>query len=182
MCLRHQEVSFIHFRPIVYVGHRPQAIAHPLWREQTYIFSSSARVQRWALTLAMYNYQIAFKPTTAHSNAGGLSRLPLSEAPSEVPVPPEFVLLIEHLLDAPVKAYEIRTWTWRDPLLSKVKQFIQSGWPATVESQLRPYWTRRFELTVLDGCILWESQVVIPSPGRQLCYNSSMRVTQVWQG
>ena len=34
---------------------------------------ASARVQRWALTLAMYNYWIAFKPTTAHSNADGLS-------------------------------------------------------------------------------------------------------------
>ena len=88
----------------------------------------------------MYNYQIAFKPTAAHSNADGLSRLPLPEAPSEVPVPAELVLLVEHLLDAPVKAQEIRTWTRRDPLLSRVKQFIQSGWPATVEPQLRPYW------------------------------------------
>ena len=65
----------------------------------------SAGVQQWALTLAMYNYQIAFKPTAAHSNADGLSRLPLPEAPSEVPVPAELVLLVEHLLDAPVKAH-----------------------------------------------------------------------------
>ena len=102
----------------------------------------SARVQRWALTLAMYNYQIAFKPTAAHSNADGLSRLPLPEAPSEVPVPAELVLLVEHVLDAPVKAQEIRTRTRRDPLLSRVKQFIQSGWPAAVELQLRPWWSR----------------------------------------
>ena len=96
----------------------------------------------------MYNYQIAFKPTAAHSNADGLSQLPLPEAPSEVPVPAELVLLIEHLLDAPVKAQEIRTWTRRDPLLSRVKQFIQSGWPAAVEPQLRPYWSRRFEASI----------------------------------
>ena len=128
---------------------------------------ASARVQRWALTLAMYNYQIAFKPTAAHSNADGLSRLPLPEAPSEVPVPAELVLLIEHLLDAPVKAQEIRTWTRRDPLLSMVKQSIQNGWPAAVEPQLRPYWSRQFELTVQDGCIVWGSRVVVPTPGRQ---------------
>ena len=77
------------------------------------------------------------------------------------------VLLVEHLLDAPVKAHEIRIWTRRDPLLSRVKQFIQSGWPATVESQLRPYWTRCFELTVQDGCIVRGSRVVVPIPGRQ---------------
>ena len=74
---------------------------------------ASARVQRWA----MYDYKITFKPTAAHSNADGLSRLPLLEAPSDVPVPAELVLLVEHLLDAPVKAQEIRTWTRRDPLL-----------------------------------------------------------------
>ena len=95
-----QEVSLIYFQLIIYVGQRPQAIAHP---------QASARVQRWALTLAMYSYQIAFKPTTAHSNANGLSRLPLPEAPSEVPVPPKLVLLVEHLLDTPVKAHENRT-------------------------------------------------------------------------
>ena len=128
---------------------------------------ASARLQRWALTLAMYNYRIAFKPTAAHSNANGLSQLPFPEAPSEVPVPAELVLLVEHLLDAPVKAQEIRTWTRRDPLLSRVKQFIQSGWPAAVGPQLRPYWSRRFELTVQDGCIVWGSRVIVPTPGRQ---------------
>ena len=77
----------------VHITHRPQAVANPLWREQAYI-STSFRVQRWALTLAMYNYRIVFKPTAVHSNADGLSRLPLPEAPSEVPVPAELVLLI----------------------------------------------------------------------------------------
>ena len=32
---------------------------------------------------------------------------------------------------------------------------------------MRPYWSRRLELTVEDGCIVWGSRVVIPSPGRQ---------------
>ena len=142
---------------------------------------ASARVQRWALTLAMYNYQIAFKPTAVHSNADVLSRLPLPEAPSDVPVPAELVLLVEHLLDAPVKAQEIRTWTRRDPLLSRVKQFIQNGWPAAVEPQKKPYWSRHLELSVEDGCIVWGSRVVVPSPGRQRVLQQ-LRVTLVWPG
>ena len=48
-----------------------------------------------------------------------------------------------------------------------MKQFIQSGWPAAVEPQLRPYWSRQFKLTVQDGCIVWGSRVVVPTPGRQ---------------
>ena len=87
---------------------------------------ASARMQRWSLTLATYDYSIVFKPTESHSNADGLSRLPLPDAPSEVPFPAELVLLVEFLLDGPVKAHEIRSWTRTDPALSQVSEYIQS--------------------------------------------------------
>ena len=115
--------------------------------------------------MAMYNYSIAFKPTAAHSNADGLSRLPLPDTPMDTPVPAELVLLVEHLLDAPVKAYEIRQWTKRDPLLSQVKEYVQFGWPESAEPLLKPYWLHRWELTVEDGCIVWGSRVLIPPAG-----------------
>ena len=38
---------------------------------------AAARLQRWAILLSAYDYEIHFKPTTSHSNADGLSRLPL---------------------------------------------------------------------------------------------------------
>ena len=38
---------------------------------------AAARLQRWALILALYQYEIEFKPTDKHSNADGVSRLPL---------------------------------------------------------------------------------------------------------
>ena len=48
---------------------------------------AAARLQRWALLLAAYNYDIEFRSTTDHGNADALSRLPLpdegSRAPSE---------------------------------------------------------------------------------------------------
>ena len=125
------------------------------------------RIQRWALTLSSYSYKIAFKSTTSHCNADGLSRLPLPETPSEPPVPAEVVLLVEHLLDAPVKTQEIRTWTRRDPQLSQVLQFVQQGWPNTVDPSLQPYWNRRWELSAEDGCVLWGTRVVVPPPGRK---------------
>jgi len=39
---------------------------------------AAARLQRWALLLSAYNYQIEYKSTRDHGNADGLSRLPLS--------------------------------------------------------------------------------------------------------
>ena len=38
---------------------------------------AAAKLQRWAIQLALYNYKIKFRPTQVHANANGLSRLPL---------------------------------------------------------------------------------------------------------
>ena len=38
---------------------------------------AAARLQRWALLLSTYDYNIHFKPTQEHGNADALSRLPL---------------------------------------------------------------------------------------------------------
>ena len=38
---------------------------------------AAARLQRWALLLAAYQYEVEFKSTDQHGNADGLSRLPL---------------------------------------------------------------------------------------------------------
>ena len=42
---------------------------------------AAARIQRWALTLAAYNYTIKYKPGKEHCNADALSRLPLPVTP-----------------------------------------------------------------------------------------------------
>ena len=39
------------------------------------------------------------------------------------------------------------------------------GWPATVESKLKPYWNRRLELSTHAGCISWGLRVVVPPQG-----------------
>ena len=44
---------------------------------------AAARLQRWALLLSAYTYDIKFKPTFARSNADGLSGLPLPEVTEE---------------------------------------------------------------------------------------------------
>jgi len=43
---------------------------------------AAARLQRWAITLSAYNYEIEFHPTRQHANADSLSRLPLEDTPT----------------------------------------------------------------------------------------------------
>ncbi len=69
---------------------------------------ASSRIQRWALTLSMYEYTMGFRSTTRHGNADAMSRLPLPEKPDTTPVPAELVLLVEHLQDSPITASQIK--------------------------------------------------------------------------
>ncbi len=133
--------------------------------------SVSARIQRWALTLSMYNYRISFKPSGAHSNADVLSRLPLPSTVQDPPIPEETVLALSELSESPIAVDQVRTWTRRDPVLSKVLQFLWNGWPShseVVDPLMKPFVTRKLELSVQDNVILWGTRVVIPSPGREL--------------
>ena len=129
---------------------------------------ASARILRWALTLSAYQYTISFKSGKTHSNADGLSRLPLPDTPSQVPLPGDTVLVLDRLSATPVSVSQIRTWTSRDPLLSRVRDFVQQGWPQSVDTSFRSFHSRRSELSVQDGCLLWGSRVVIPPQGRAL--------------
>ena len=100
-------------------------------------------------------------------NGDALSRLPLPEAQKESSTPPELVLLMEHLDDSPVTAHHIRVWTRRDPALSKVLQYVQHGWPSSYDEALAAYSSRRNELSVHQGCVMWGSRLVIPLCGRK---------------
>ena len=47
---------------------------------------ASARIQRWALTLAAYEYTLVYRSTGAHGNADAMSRPPLNYQPAAVPL------------------------------------------------------------------------------------------------
>ena len=79
---------------------------------------ASGRIQRWALTLAGYEYIISFRPTESHSNADALSRLPVQTPEESVPAVPERVLLLKQLDDGPFTAQQVKYFTARDPCLS----------------------------------------------------------------
>ena len=58
---------------------------------------AAARIQRWALTLAAYEYTIQFKQGNKNGNADGLSRLPCEVTVDVEPEPGETILLVDHM-------------------------------------------------------------------------------------
>ena len=60
---------------------------------------ASSRIQRWAPTLSAYNQQMVFRAGKNQGNADGLSRLPLAEAPEEVPTPGDTIFMLQAFSD-----------------------------------------------------------------------------------
>ncbi len=71
------------------------------------------------------------------------------------------------LQSLPITAKQIQKWTTRDPVLSKVRLMVSSGWENTAQPELSPYQQRQSELSLHEGCILWGSRVVVPPLGRE---------------
>ena len=89
---------------------------------------ASARIQRWALTLASYEYTIKYKSGVANSNADALSRLPLSDpSTSEVLIPSELVLLLDHMASGPLTAPAVKTMTQWDLVLLRIHSYVLRG-------------------------------------------------------
>jgi hypothetical protein len=124
---------------------------------------ASGRVQRWALTLSAYDYEFKYKPGTQMAHADALSRLPLTNMPRNVPLPAETTHLLNFLSSTPITAKVISTQTKSDVVLSKVLQFLTFGWPDGVEEELRPFASRKNELSLEQGCVLLGTRVVIPA-------------------
>ena len=98
-----------------------------------------------------------------------MSRLPIETTPLDPPIPCEVIHLMEYLDASPTTSAQIEIWIDHNPVLSKVREWLLSGWPSqeSGEDSFKPYERRRYELSVEEGCILWGSRVVVPPKGRK---------------
>ena len=123
---------------------------------------ASGRVQRWALMIQAYNFTLVHKSGKTLGTADGLSRLPVDECHESAPVPAEWVHLLNILDGVPINASQIKDWTRQDAILGKVFNYTNYGWPAKVDHDLKPYFIKRNEISIQEGCLLWGARVVVP--------------------
>ena len=124
-------------------------------------------MQRWALFLSAYSYNIRFRPTKSHSNADGLSRLPLTDDRTVGNPEDPSVFNVAQIAVLPIQAAEVAKATCTDPVLGKLLICLRQGWPHEVPDDLVPYWQKRTELTLEGDCILRGIRVVVPNKLRQ---------------
>ena len=115
---------------------------------------AAARLQRWALLLSAYNYEIKYRPTQNHSNADTLSRLPLEQVTDEATITFDTIFSLGQVEVFPITAKQVAAATSKDPVLVKVLQFVYSGWPDSVDAMLKPYFNCKNEISIERGCLM----------------------------
>ena len=133
--------------------------------------TTAQRLTRYAIFLAGYDYDIEYRSTTQHCNADGLSRLPLDIVdPDEDALDMLYVnMSMSQCEPLPVSAKQVKLETQRDVVLSRVHELTRLGWTNNSESdpELKPFFNRKDELSIADGCVMWGLKVVIPSKLRK---------------
>ena len=122
-----------------------------------------ARLQRYALFLTGFDYSIEYKSTIQHGNADGLSRLPLECGENKETVDPTEIFQVSQMEMLPVSSDMIRREIQKDPTLSLVLEYAKRGWPIDCKKEVEPFYRRKEEITIQDGCLMWGSRVIIPS-------------------
>ena len=154
---------------ILYTDHKPLQ----------YIFGPTAdisrtaanRLQQWAVSLSVYNYNIQYRPSHLNSSADALSRLPLAtttDAFEEADIQHIRSVMFEDLL---LTEKGLRRQTRNDKILQQVLQYVRHGWPEKrqlASESLIPYFNKRDELSVDTNIIMWRDHAVIPESMRSL--------------
>ena len=108
---------------------------------------AAARMQRWAVILQAYNYQVEYRSSAEHANADALSRLPCDISPMKEEAE---MFIFSGLDELPVDSKDISMHTWRDPVfgpsvlnfhcIARVLEYTLVGWPNHVtEEELKLY-------------------------------------------
>ncbi|XP_062542398.1 uncharacterized protein K02A2.6-like [Armigeres subalbatus] len=136
------------------------------------------RLQRWALTLLLCDFNIKYVSTESFGYVDILSRLINTHVrPNEEYVIASIELedtmedIVKQSVEAlPVMFKMIQAGTQSDAVLKQVKQFVQTEWPSNQskisDPQLQQFYQRRGILAIVSDCPTYGERLVIPSKFR----------------
>ncbi|XP_064485936.1 uncharacterized protein K02A2.6-like [Ornithodoros turicata] len=139
----------------IYTDHQP--LLGLLGHDRPVPSLAAARIQRWAMTLAAYQYHLKYRNGRNMEVADALSRLPLSV--QERRDEPDCLAVFDA---TPLTAAQVAKETKRDPLLSGVVQYALTGWPSRYPQEMQAFFVRRDQLSVEQDCSTWGYRVIIP--------------------
>ena len=128
--------------------------------------NANARIQRWALLLSQFSFDLFFKAGKDNQVADALSRLPVADLDNVSSIPAEYVNLVNvENFDGELNLNLVRLHTRKDPVLKCVVNNLKFGWennPVVSE-----YSMVKNDLSLHDDLVLFRNRIVVPSEIRK---------------
>lgn len=129
---------------------------------------SLARQQRYAVFLSGFDYSIHYRCSKSNANADGLSRLPMMNTSRDENEDADELYYSEIMDSIPINHQTVSKESRNDTLLSKIIYHVQHDeWPNEITDDLRPFASKRHELSIQHNCLLWGHRVIPPAKLRK---------------
>ncbi|XP_023247151.1 uncharacterized protein K02A2.6-like [Copidosoma floridanum] len=102
---------------------------------------SASQLQRWAVFLSGFDYEIKHVKGTDNEVADCLSRLNNKQ--------------VQEAIES-------------SKVLKKVRQYVKYGWPSKVNDELAKFKNKELELSIENDCLMWGHRLVVPESLRVL--------------
>lgn len=133
---------------------------------------SANRLQRWALILMSYDFNMEYVSTHQFGAADVLSRL-INNVPkpeedtiiASIHVEDDIKMVIDDITSAlPLTFKMICAATNKDSNLQNLILYLQSGkWPNNKSSEMQCYFSRKDNMSIVDDCVMFGERIVIPT-------------------
>lgn len=129
---------------------------------------SANRLRRWAIILSNYQYKIQFVKSQKNL-ADCLSRLPIKDKEKWDNFDLNYMNYFYYNEDMPIDFDAVKQFIQKDEVSSKVKMYILKGWHKSIKNNnlIKPYFNYRHELSLDNGCLLWNNRLVVPNKLKQ---------------
>ena len=150
-------------RFVINTDHKP--LMHLFNPDKNIPTHTNARIQRWALFLSAFQFDINHVFGKNNQVADALSRLPLDSDSEYCNTPGEFVNLIDMISDTPIDFDYVKKCSINDSELSLVKNYVIMGFPnlKDLKPEILPYFNIKEQLTIYDNVLLYKNRVIVPT-------------------
>lgn len=124
------------------------------------------RLDRWAVILSGYDYDIQYVTGQANHTADLLSRLPSNDKPSTLEKAANRMHLLHlRIKDLPITPKELKNQTISDKILGSIIAYMARGWPdkKALSPEFYPYFEKRTELSYEQDTLLWRGRIIVPT-------------------
>ena len=122
----------------------------------------AARLQRWALTLSAYNYQVEYRTGANNGNADALSRKPLVQNNVNSQENKTNNVLAIETIPFNVSSDEMVKETHKDRILSVVYDCLLKGRELPQSAEFLPYARVKDQLNIDKECVLKANRFIVP--------------------